>query len=208
MPKKTTGPQRRYREDLSETPDWLKKKKCPNRDSLYVRPAHPAQEYRAARRNWRTSSIHFPGVQFGARLREGCQLFAEKMLEPDVTIGMSFSGALTPAGLGCSSIVPLIKAGFVDWIVSTGANPVPRPALRAELSGEGGQLQDGRYGAAEQRHRAGLRRAAGLQRLPHGHRRDPARHPGAARIPEGDGHGRAALPAGQVRGRVGAQGAG
>ena len=44
------------------------------------------------------------------------------MLEPDVTIGMSFSGALTPAGLGCSSIVPLIKAGFVDWIVATGAN--------------------------------------------------------------------------------------
>ena len=27
-----------------------------------------------------------------------------------------------PAGLGCSSIVPLIKAGFVDWIVATGAN--------------------------------------------------------------------------------------
>src|SRR5260370_2884262 len=43
------------------------------------------------------------------------------MLEPDGTIGMSLSGALTPAGLGCSSIVPLIKAGFVDWIVSTGA---------------------------------------------------------------------------------------
>jgi deoxyhypusine synthase len=56
-----------------------------------------------------------------ARLKEGCQLFVEKMLEPDVTIGMSLSGALTPAGLGCSSIVPLIKAGFVDWIVSTGA---------------------------------------------------------------------------------------
>jgi deoxyhypusine synthase len=44
------------------------------------------------------------------------------MLQPDVTVGMSLSGALTPAGLGCSSIVPLIKAGFVDWIVSTGAN--------------------------------------------------------------------------------------
>jgi len=43
------------------------------------------------------------------------------MLQPDVTLGMSLSGALTPAGLGCSSIVPLIKAGFVDWIVSTGA---------------------------------------------------------------------------------------
>jgi len=57
-----------------------------------------------------------------ARLKEGCQLFAERMLDPDVTIGMSLSGALTPAGMGCSSIVPLIKAGFVDWIVATGAN--------------------------------------------------------------------------------------
>ncbi len=44
------------------------------------------------------------------------------MLAADVTIGMSISGALTPAGLGCSCIIPLIKAGFVDWIVSTGAN--------------------------------------------------------------------------------------
>src|SRR6201998_4217258 len=57
-----------------------------------------------------------------ARLKEACQLFANQMLAPDVTIGMSISGALTPAGLGCSCIIPLIKAGFVDWIVSTGAN--------------------------------------------------------------------------------------
>src|SRR5207245_9006030 len=57
-----------------------------------------------------------------ARLKEACQLFANRMLDQDVTIGMSVSGALTPAGLGCSSIIPLIKAGFVDWIVSTGAN--------------------------------------------------------------------------------------
>jgi deoxyhypusine synthase len=57
-----------------------------------------------------------------ARLRQGCELFVNKMLEPDVTIGMSLAGALTPAGLGCSAIVPLIKAGFVDWIVATGAN--------------------------------------------------------------------------------------
>ncbi len=57
-----------------------------------------------------------------ARLREGCQLFAEKMLEDDVTIGMSLTGALTPAGLGMSSVIPLIENGFVDWIVSTGAN--------------------------------------------------------------------------------------
>jgi deoxyhypusine synthase len=58
----------------------------------------------------------------GARLREACQLFARKMLEDDVTIGMSLTGALTPAGLGMSALIPLIEAGFVDWIVSTGAN--------------------------------------------------------------------------------------
>jgi deoxyhypusine synthase len=56
------------------------------------------------------------------RLREACHLFAQKMLNPDVTIGMSLTGALTPAGLGGSCVVPLIKSGFVDWIVSTGAN--------------------------------------------------------------------------------------
>jgi len=57
-----------------------------------------------------------------ARLRESCQLFAGKMLEDDVTVGMSLTGALTPAGLGMSAIIPLIENGFVDWIVSTGAN--------------------------------------------------------------------------------------
>src|SRR4249919_1173324 len=57
-----------------------------------------------------------------ARLREACQLFTKKMLEPDVTVGMTLTGALTPAGLGMAALIPLIEAGFVDWIVSTGAN--------------------------------------------------------------------------------------
>jgi deoxyhypusine synthase len=56
------------------------------------------------------------------RLREAAQLFTGKMLEKDVTIGMTLTGALTPAGLGMSCIIPLIEAGFVDWIISTGAN--------------------------------------------------------------------------------------
>ena len=57
-----------------------------------------------------------------ARLREACQLFTQKMLEPEVTVGLSLTGALTPGGLGISALIPLIKAGFVDWIISTGAN--------------------------------------------------------------------------------------
>ncbi len=57
-----------------------------------------------------------------ARLREACQLFTRRMLEHDTTVGLSLSGALTPAGLGISSLIPLIENGFIDWIVSTGAN--------------------------------------------------------------------------------------
>src|SRR5574341_854231 len=56
------------------------------------------------------------------RLHEGCRLFAERMLAADVTVGMSLTGAMTPAGLGMSTIIPLMEAGFLDWIVSTGAN--------------------------------------------------------------------------------------
>jgi len=57
-----------------------------------------------------------------ARLREACHLFTRKMLEPDVTVGLTITGALTPAGLGMSALIPLLQAGFVDWIISTGAN--------------------------------------------------------------------------------------
>lgn len=57
-----------------------------------------------------------------ARLREACQLFARKIAQPDVTIGVALSGALTPSGLGTAALIPLIRAGLVDWVVSTGAN--------------------------------------------------------------------------------------
>jgi deoxyhypusine synthase len=57
-----------------------------------------------------------------ARLREACWLFTRRMLEPDVTVGITLTGALTPAGLGMSALIPLIKAGFIDWVISTGAN--------------------------------------------------------------------------------------
>src|SRR4030081_3304484 len=57
-----------------------------------------------------------------ARLREACHLFTQKMLDPEVTVGLSITGALTPAGLGMSALISLIEAGFVDWIISTGAN--------------------------------------------------------------------------------------
>jgi deoxyhypusine synthase len=56
------------------------------------------------------------------RLQKASRLYVEKMLADDAVVGMSLTGALTPAGLGRSVFIPLIRAGFVDWIVSTGAN--------------------------------------------------------------------------------------
>ena len=58
----------------------------------------------------------------GARLGEACRLFVDKYAAADVTTGVSVAGALTPAGLGASCLVPLMKAGLIDWMVMTGAN--------------------------------------------------------------------------------------
>src|ERR1041384_4746656 len=55
-----------------------------------------------------------------ARLREACQTFA-RMIDDGATIGVSISGALTPAGLS-SVLVPLIQRGYIDYLTSTGAN--------------------------------------------------------------------------------------
>lgn len=58
----------------------------------------------------------------GGRLRAACHLMRDRYSKEDVTIGLSLAGALTPAGLGPSTIVPLMNHGFVDWLVATGAN--------------------------------------------------------------------------------------
>jgi len=58
----------------------------------------------------------------GGRLREAAQLISKKMLPKNGTVGLTLTGALTPAGLGKSCLIPMMKAGFIDWIVSTGAN--------------------------------------------------------------------------------------
>jgi deoxyhypusine synthase len=57
-----------------------------------------------------------------ARLREACHLYAKQMLDDGVTVGLTLSGALSPAGMGISTFIPLIDSGFVDWIVTMGAN--------------------------------------------------------------------------------------
>src|SRR2546426_8230190 len=109
------------REEVAEMPAWLKEKRCPHKKQYLSGKRIMPRNLTGKEKLSELVDETFLAYN-SARLREGCQLFADKMLASDVTIGMSLSGALTPAGLGCSCIIPLIKAGFIDWIVSTGAN--------------------------------------------------------------------------------------
>jgi deoxyhypusine synthase len=109
------------REDLSDTPDWLKKKKCPHK-AQYLAGKKICPPAITGKETLVTLIDEAFLAYNSARLKEGCRLFTEKMLGRNVTVGMSLAGALTPAGLGSAAIVPLINAGFVDWMVATGAN--------------------------------------------------------------------------------------
>ncbi|MEO0005651.1 MAG: deoxyhypusine synthase [candidate division WOR-3 bacterium] len=111
----------RHREDLSELPDWLRKRRTP-RKKLYLSGKRILPKGITGKENLSYIIEETFLAYNSARLRQAAQLFVQKMLKPKTIIGMSLAGALTPAGLGCSCIIPLIKAGFVDWIVATGAN--------------------------------------------------------------------------------------
>ncbi len=56
----------------------------------------------------------------GRQLGEAAKLYS-KMIKENATICLTVSGALTPVGFG-GIIKTLIERGFVDWIVTTGAN--------------------------------------------------------------------------------------
>lgn len=111
----------RTREDHGDTPDWMLQKKCPHK-AKYLAGRRILPKGISGKEKLTDLMQNAFLAYNSARLREGCELFTEKMLADDVTVGMSLAGALTPAGLGCAAVVPLIKAGFVDWIVATGAN--------------------------------------------------------------------------------------
>lgn len=54
------------------------------------------------------------------RLAEAAEMF-KKMIDSDATVCLTISGAMSPIGLG-GCISTLIEKGFVDWIITTGAN--------------------------------------------------------------------------------------
>ncbi|HOX28731.1 MAG TPA: deoxyhypusine synthase [bacterium] len=54
------------------------------------------------------------------RLSEACEIYT-RMLKEKTTVSMTLAGAMTPIGMS-GPIIDLMKKGFLDFIVSTGAN--------------------------------------------------------------------------------------
>lgn len=61
------------------------------------------------------------GAYVGREVRTAYEII-KRMIEKDHTIVLTISGAMTPADFGVSCIIPLIKAGLIDIITTTGAN--------------------------------------------------------------------------------------
>jgi deoxyhypusine synthase len=56
----------------------------------------------------------------GRKLAEGAHLYA-RMVDAGATVGLTLAGAMTPIGMG-GALSTLIENGFIDFIISTGAN--------------------------------------------------------------------------------------
>jgi deoxyhypusine synthase len=57
------------------------------------------------------------------RLRDAARALADALLtHPHALLGLSLDGPLFAAGDGVSSITPLLRGGYVDWIATTGEN--------------------------------------------------------------------------------------
>ena len=135
------------REAVADMPDWMKEKNCPHKKKYMA--GKRIQPKNLTGKEKLTYIVDECFLAYNsARLKEACQLFTNNMLDADVTVGMSISGALTPAGLGCSSIIPLIKAGFYRSTCRASIAVAARQAMRdrpdAASRGAGGGEAHGR----------------------------------------------------------------
>jgi deoxyhypusine synthase len=63
----------------------------------------------------------YDGMGYNAkRLAEACHLF-KTMIDEHSTVCLTLAGAMTPVGMG-GGIIKMMENGFIDWIVTTGAN--------------------------------------------------------------------------------------
>src|SRR5712671_1909841 len=73
------------------------------------------------RENARDLLDHAFSAYVGRQVRTAYQLMRRSM-EEDAAVFLTLSGAMTPAGLHQSCLIPLIDRGIIDCITTTGAN--------------------------------------------------------------------------------------
>ncbi|TSC53609.1 MAG: deoxyhypusine synthase [Parcubacteria group bacterium LiPW_39] len=61
------------------------------------------------------------GAYVGREVKNAYEII-KRMIIKDHTVVLAFSGAMTPADFGVTCIIPLMRAGFIDIIATTGAN--------------------------------------------------------------------------------------
>ena len=140
------------------------------------------------------------------RLSEACRLLAEKMLERRRDGRPDDLRRPDPGRARHVRLIPLIEAGFVDWIVSTGANLYHDTHFGLGLPLHQGRPRRRRLRAPRRRRHPHLRHLLRLQTSAR-HRRLLPRADRGAGVPADDGHGRVPLPGRQVpaRARTGAR---
>lgn len=83
----------------------------------------------------------------GRRLGEACELYS-RMLREDTTVAVTLSGAMTPIGMS-GVLISLIEAGFIDFIIATGANlyhdlhrAIDAPMYQGSFTADDNELAD------------------------------------------------------------------
>src|ERR1700733_3601904 len=95
------GLRRRFEEARDVTPRAISGSETPHEILMHRFPAYVGRQERTAYELMRRS------------------------VEQDCAVFLTFSGAMTPAGLHQSCLIPLLDRGLVDCITTTGANLSP-----------------------------------------------------------------------------------
>lgn len=89
------------------------------RQFLHARDADPAP-IKGGEKTQDLLMSAFPAF-VGRQVRDGFRLM-QRTVEEDHTLFLTMSGAMTPAGLHQSTIIPLVERGIVSCLTTTGAN--------------------------------------------------------------------------------------
>ena len=136
------------------------------------------------------------------RLREVCQVFTRKMLEPDCTVGLTLSGALTPAGPRHELPDPADPGRVRRLDRLDRRQPLPRHPLRPRPAAAPEPAEPRRLRPPRERHHPDLRHRLRLQDAARHRRLLPRADPGRGVRPV-DGDGRVPLRGGPLPARPG-----